>query len=164
MDTHAVSRPRRAAPEAFAGAILNNPFLDIERGVTDPLDPLAGNDVAEWGDPMVPEELAAIRAWSPAQGLDGLTALPPTLVTCALSDPVVSPSHAMRYVHRLRQLLEDPGELYLDWVSATRHDGEVDDLEAMRLTARFFAFTLRCLGLAPGAASTQTTTRPRGRP
>ncbi|GMA30098.1 prolyl oligopeptidase family serine peptidase [Litorihabitans aurantiacus] len=85
-------------PELFGAVVVQVPLLDMERYHL----LLAGASwVAEYGDPEVPEELAALRTFSPYHLFDAGRTYPPVLFTTSTKDDRVHPGHARKLAARM---------------------------------------------------------------
>ncbi|TWT20594.1 prolyl oligopeptidase family serine peptidase [Luteimonas wenzhouensis] len=58
----------------------------------------------EYGNPDVPEQAAAMLAYSPYQNVRSGTRYPPFLVTISTEDNRVGPGHARKFAHRLEEV------------------------------------------------------------
>ena len=57
------------APEAFCGAVLDVPFVDVLRTMLNPDLPLTTAEYTEWGNPQQPEVYERIKSYSPLDNL-----------------------------------------------------------------------------------------------
>src|SRR5690606_37108657 len=97
------------APELFAGAVAQVPFVDVLNTMCDPDLPLTPPEWPEWGNPI--ESAAAydiIAAYSPYENVHS-SAYPHMLVTAGLTDPRVTYWEPAKWAARLRELRADGG-------------------------------------------------------
>ena len=130
------------APERFVGAIADVPFVDVLNTMQDESHPLTAGEWGQWGNPITdPDAYAWIAQWSP---YDNVTAqqYPPLLVTTALADPRVGYWEAAKWVARLRCTGSPAPALLFRTDMHTGHSGSAGRFEALRSSAREFAFVL----------------------
>jgi oligopeptidase B len=134
-----VAAALNAAPELFAGAILEAPFLDCLTSLADETLPLTSLDWEEWGNPLADEgDFHALRAFSPYEGLTQQS-YPPVLLTTALADPRVGAWEPFKYAARLRTF--DPHcPVYVVVAESGGHFGPTDAAAASNLEALILAF------------------------
>jgi oligopeptidase B len=134
-----VAAALNAAPELFAGAILEAPFLDCLTSLADETLPLTSLDWEEWGNPLADEgDFHALRAFSPYEGLTRQS-YPPVLLTTALADPRVGAWEPFKYAARLRTF--DPHcPVYVVVAESGGHFGPTDAAAASNLEALILAF------------------------
>lgn len=89
------------APTRFAGAVLQVPFVDLLGTMMDPELPLTRQEYAEWGNPAIPADYAAMRRLSPYDNLHSAN-YPPLYVTAGLHDSQVPYWEPLKWVARLR--------------------------------------------------------------
>ncbi|MGX9080627.1 prolyl oligopeptidase family serine peptidase, partial [Klebsiella pneumoniae] len=89
------------APTRFAGAVLQVPFVDLLGTMSDPELPLTRQEYAEWGNPAIPADYAAMRRLSPYDNLQRQP-YPPVYVTAGLHDSQVPYWEPLKWVARLR--------------------------------------------------------------
>lgn len=134
-------------PELFRAAVLRVPFLDAVGTMSDPAAPLTTVEYEEWGDPAVPAEAAAIRAWCPYSNL-GPRDYPALLVESSLADARVAYHEQARYVARLRRLASGGGPFLLRTEAHAGHAGPSSRREWLHGRAFEAAFLLAQLGRA----------------
>ncbi|MGY3902082.1 prolyl oligopeptidase family serine peptidase [Aeromonas lusitana] len=89
------------APGRFAGAVLQVPFVDLLGTMNDPELPLTRQEYAEWGNPAVTADYAAMRRLSPYDNLHSAH-YPPLYVTAGLHDSQVPYWEPLKWLARLR--------------------------------------------------------------
>ncbi|MGY3942536.1 prolyl oligopeptidase family serine peptidase [Aeromonas tecta] len=89
------------APSRFAGAVLQVPFVDLLGTMNDPELPLTRQEYAEWGNPAVTADYAAMRRLSPYDNLHSAN-YPPLYVTAGLNDSQVPYWEPLKWLARLR--------------------------------------------------------------
>ncbi|MFQ2571509.1 prolyl oligopeptidase family serine peptidase [Aeromonas caviae] len=89
------------APTRFAGAVLQVPFVDLLGTMQDPELPLTRQEYAEWGNPAIPGDYAAMRRLSPYDNLHKAP-YPPVYVTGGLHDSQVPYWEPLKWIARLR--------------------------------------------------------------
>ncbi|MFV7561960.1 prolyl oligopeptidase family serine peptidase [Aeromonas sp. PS2Canimalfood6] len=89
------------APTRFAGAVLQVPFVDLLGTMQDPELPLTRQEYAEWGNPAIPSDYAAMRRLSPYDNLHKAP-YPPVYVTGGLHDSQVPYWEPLKWIARLR--------------------------------------------------------------
>ncbi|MET0693003.1 MAG: prolyl oligopeptidase family serine peptidase [Propionibacteriaceae bacterium] len=94
------------APEKFAAAVLDVPFVDPLTTLLDASLPLTVSDRHEFGDPIADAEtFRYLRGYSPYENIRA-TRYPPVLTFCADHDVRVSPAEALKWVTRLREVAD----------------------------------------------------------
>ena len=91
------------APEVFAGAIAEVPFVDVVNTMSDPSLPLTVTEWEEWGDPRSEPYASYIASYSPYDNTIG-TLYPALYVTAGLNDPRVSYHEPAKWVAKLRSV------------------------------------------------------------
>ena len=89
------------APTRFAGALLQVPFVDLLGTMADPELPLTRQEYAEWGNPAIPADHAAMARLSPYDNLHPAP-YPPLYVTAGLYDSQVPYWEPLKWLARLR--------------------------------------------------------------
>jgi prolyl oligopeptidase len=83
-------------PELFAAAIPQVPVCDVIDLQRDPFT--LGVAAADYGNPLVDEEVQWLRRWSPYQNLKAGTKYPAVLVDCGADDMTCRPWHGRKFV------------------------------------------------------------------
>ncbi|TKD48057.1 MAG: S9 family peptidase [Mesorhizobium sp.] len=86
-------------PELFGAVIIDVPLLDMLRYTE---LPPGASWMAEYGDPVKPDEAAWLAAYSPYQHVETDAAYPPVLLTTSTADDRVHPGHARKMAGRLQ--------------------------------------------------------------
>lgn len=107
-------------PTAFAGALVDAPFVDPLGAMADPDQPFTTRDRAEWGDPAVPAERAALEQYSPLQNVRSAP-YPPVWCTAATNDVRVPLDGPAQWVRALRRTTTSDAEFHLDVVEGAGH-------------------------------------------
>jgi prolyl oligopeptidase len=86
-------------PDLFAAALPAVGVMDMLRY---PQFTIGRAWIADFGDPDVPEEFAALHAYSPYHNLKPGTTYPATLITTADTDDRVVPGHSFKFAAALQ--------------------------------------------------------------
>jgi len=121
-------------PDLLGAVVCQVPLLDMRR--YNKL--LAGASwMAEYGNPDVPEEWAAIAAYSPYQNVRQETRYPPILFATSTRDDRVHPGHARKMAARM--MAQGHDVLYYENIEGG-HGGAADNAQRADLQALEFAF------------------------
>jgi prolyl oligopeptidase len=127
-------------PELFNAVVCQVPLLDMRRYHR----LLAGASwMAEYGNPDLPEEWAAIARYSPYQNVKADATYPRVLFTTSTRDDRVHPAHARKMVARLLAQGHDP--LYYENIEGG-HGGAADNEQRAHLQALEFSYLWQQLG------------------
>ncbi len=133
------------APELFTAAVLEMPFVDCLRTLSDPAAALTELEWAEWGNPLVDEQARArIASWSPVDNVRG-AAYPAMLIVAGLADARVSVEEARRYSEAIRAHSTSGRPVFLTEV-ASGHLGHSEVSEDWYGEAEVLAFIIDRLG------------------
>ena len=132
------------APTRFAGAVLQVPFVDLLGTMQDPELPLTRQEYAEWGNPAIPSDYAAMRRLSPYDNLHKAP-YPPVYVTGGLHDSQVPYWEPLKWIARLRSHSTGTGPYLLRTELDGGHLG-APRTAALR-AAQEFAFLLTLAGV-----------------
>ena len=132
------------APTRFAGAVLQAPFVDLLGTMQDPELPLTRQEYAEWGNPAIPGDYAAMRSLSPYDNLHKAP-YPPVYVTGGLHDSQVPYWEPLKWIARLRSHSTGTGPYLLRTELDGGHLG-APRTAALR-AAQEFAFLLTLAGV-----------------
>lgn len=88
-------------PELFGAIVCEVALLDMYRYTQ---ISAGASWIAEYGDPLKPEEWAFIREFSPYHNLDPAKKYPPVLFSTATSDDRVGPDHARKMAAKMQAL------------------------------------------------------------
>ena len=133
-------------PDLFRATILDVPFVDVLNTMLDDTIPLTTSEYVEWGNPTVKAEYQWMRAYSPYDNLKP-AAYPHILVNCGLNDSQVPYWEGAKYAARLRDLRTDKNVTLLHCDMGAGHGGVSGRYDALKETARSYAFLLTALGL-----------------
>lgn len=134
------------APELWAGAIADVPFVDVLTTILDDTLPLTPGEWSQWGNPIESRQaFDDIRGYSPYDNVT-MQAYPPILVTAGVSDPRVTYWEPAKWVARLRSLKTDDNILMLRTNMTSGHFGRSGRFAALEDAARSYAFALKAVG------------------
>jgi oligopeptidase B len=133
-------------PDLFKAVVAQVPFVDVINTMLDASLPLTTEEYIEWGDPNKPAEYAWMRAYSPYDNLRP-AAYPAVLAKTAINDSQVPYWEAAKYVARLRTLNSGSAPVLFDINMTAGHGGASGRFDALRETARTYAFMLQQWGL-----------------
>jgi oligopeptidase B len=91
------------APDVFAGAIAEVPFVDVVNTMSDPSLPLTVTEWEEWGDPRSEPYATYIASYSPYDNTVATT-YPSLYVTAGINDPRVSYHEPAKWVAKIRSV------------------------------------------------------------
>jgi len=128
-------------PELFGAVIIEVPLLDMLRYTE---LPPGASWIAEYGDPAVPEDAAALAAYSPYQHVRPDAAYPPVLLTTSTADDRVHPGHARKMAARL-QAAGHKATLFFEETEGG-HGGRGDRRPQAEQVAMKYVFLQRALG------------------
>jgi len=131
-------------PDLWGAAVVDVPILDAAGLAADPVTYVVARE--EYGDPLIPEEAAWLRTWSPVNNVRAGSAYPPTLFIVGQNDPRCPAWHARKL---LRLMLDaDPGaDLLLRAHRDQGHGSTVPEVVVQR-TAEWLAFIAHHTGLS----------------
>ncbi|MGB1971257.1 MAG: S9 family peptidase [Flavobacteriaceae bacterium] len=129
------------APELYNGVISAVPFVDVITTMLDDKIPLTTGEYDEWGNPNNKEYYDYMKSYSP---YDNVTpgAYPNLLVTAGLHDSQVQYWEPAKWVARLRLNKKDDTVLFLDTNMSAGHGGASGRFEALKETAKKYAFLI----------------------
>lgn len=140
------------APDAFAAAIAEVPFVDPLNTLCDPSLPLTVTEWEEWGNPLEDAAAAAvIGAYSPYENVQAVR-YPALLATAGVHDPRVSVHEPVKWVQRLRERTTGDAPILLK-VETGGHGGPTGRYDAWRDEAFVLAFALSHTADASAAAA-----------
>lgn len=130
------------APELFAGAIAEVPFVDVLTTMLDDSLPLTPPEWPEWGNPISSEEeYKTIAAYSPYDNIRE-SAYPHILATGGLTDPRVTYWEPTKWVARLRDKRTDDGLTLLNIEMKAGHGGKAGRFNQLQEIALVYAFII----------------------
>jgi len=136
------------APDLFAGAVADVPFVDVLNTILDDTLPLTPGEWSQWGNPIESKEAFDwIRAYSPYDNVEAKD-YPAMLVTAGVSDPRVTYWEPAKWVAKLRTLKTDDNILMLRTNMTSGHFGKSGRFAALEDAARSYAFALKAVGKA----------------
>jgi oligopeptidase B len=131
------------APERFAGAIAEVPFVDIVSTMSDPSLPLTVTEWEEWGDPRNEPFASYMLSYSPYDNT-GNVQYPNLYVTAGLNDPRVSYHEPAKWVARIRHESPQTTVVFRCEMGAG-HGGPSGRYEQWRDEARTLSFAIDCV-------------------
>ncbi len=134
------------APELFAAAVADVPFVDALNTILDPTLPLTVTEWEEWGNPIADEEIyKAMRAYSPYENID-VARYPSVLATAGLNDSRVSYWEPAKWVQALRMMSQGDGTILL-WTDLTSgHGGPSGRYDKLAEESRNLAYIVSAAG------------------
>ncbi len=136
------------APELYNGVIAAVPFVDVITTMLDHTIPLTTGEYDEWGNPDEEEFYNYIKSYSPYDNV-GAREYPNMLITTGLHDSQVQYWEPAKWVAKLRELKTNNNQIYLDTNMGTGHGGASGRFEALKETAKEYAFILDLEGKIP---------------
>ncbi len=134
------------APELFAGAIADVPFVDVLTTILDDTLPLTPGEWSQWGNPIENKEAFDwIASYSPYDNVEAKD-YPAMLVTAGVSDPRVTYWEPAKWAAKLRTLKTDDNILLLRTNMSSGHFGKSGRFAALEDAARSYAFALKAVG------------------
>ncbi|MDR7268616.1 oligopeptidase B [Pelomonas saccharophila] len=133
-------------PDLFKAVVAQVPFVDVINTMLDASLPLTTEEYIEWGNPNKADEYAWMRAYSPYDNLKP-AAYPAVLAKTAINDSQVPYWEAAKYVAKLRSMNSGSGPVLFDINMTAGHGGASGRFDALRETARTYAFMLQQWGL-----------------
>jgi oligopeptidase B len=133
-------------PDLFRAIVADVPFVDVINTMLDASLPLTAQEWEQWGNPMIPDQYAYMRRYSP---YDNVTrqAYPWILATTSLNDSQVMYHEPAKWVARLRAIKTDDNPLYLRTLMTGGHGGASGRYDRWREAAFRYAFMLDAVGL-----------------
>ena len=132
------------APELFAGAVADVPFVDALTSILDPSLPLTVIEWDEWGDPLHDADVYAyMKSYSPYENVRAGVRYPRILAVTSLHDTRVLYVEPAKWVARLREVGAD---VLLKTEMSAGHGGVSGRYAQWREVAFELAWTLDVLG------------------
>ncbi|TMD76028.1 MAG: S9 family peptidase, partial [Chloroflexi bacterium] len=139
------------APELFACAVAQVPFVDALTTMLDSSLPLTVNEYEEWGDPNDVEFYEYMKTYSPYDNIRPAN-YPALLATGALNDPRVPYWEPAKWVAMLRTVAQAERPILLKTLMGSGHSGPSGRYESWREEAYITAFVLDQLEVLDSAA------------
>lgn len=134
------------APELYHGVIAAVPFVDVVTTMLDDSIPLTTGEYDEWGNPNEKKYYDYMLSYSPYDNVQK-QAYPNLYVTTGLHDSQVQYWEPAKWVAKLREYKTDQNYLFLDTNMEAGHGGASGRFEALKETAKEFAFLLDLAGI-----------------
>ncbi len=133
-------------PDLWKGVIAQVPFVDVVTTMLDDTIPLTTGEYDEWGNPNDEEYYHYIKSYSPYDNIEAKE-YPNMLITTGLHDSQVQYWEPAKWLAKLRELKTDDNILIMDCNMETGHGGASGRFEALRETAKEFAFLFMLEGI-----------------
>ena len=134
------------APELFAGALLESPFLDVLGTLDDTSRPSSVRETAEWGDP---KNLAVRVFWeqNSPEYLSWSKGLPLLFISLGEHDRAISSPYVVSWLSRISESAaqRDSAPL-LQWVAHGTHAGAQYESEEALRQAQQLVWIMQALG------------------
>ncbi|MCQ4626287.1 S9 family peptidase [Corynebacterium sp. CCUG 65737] len=127
-------------PGLFGAAVIQVPLTDMLRYHT---LSAGASWMAEYGDPDVPEERAALESWSPLHNVADSPTYPPALVTTSTRDDRVHPAHARTFALALAKAGQ-PVDYFEN--TAGGHAGAADNEQVARVESLIYTWLENQIG------------------
>lgn len=134
------------APELYKGVIAAVPFVDVVTTMLDDSIPLTTGEYDEWGNPNEKEYYDYMLSYSPYDQVKAQN-YPNMYVSTGLHDSQVQYWEPAKWVAKLRELKTDKNLLFLDTNMDAGHGGASGRFEALKETAKEYAFLLDLEGV-----------------
>ncbi len=126
-------------PELYNGVVAAVPFVDVITTMLDDSIPLTTGEYDEWGNPNEKEFYDYMLSYSPYDQVKAV-AYTNLLVTTGLHDSQVQYWEPAKWVAKLRELKKEGKKLLLHTNMTAGHGGASGRFEALKETARDYAF------------------------
>lgn len=136
------------APELYNGVIAAVPFVDVVTTMLDDSIPLTTGEFDEWGNPKEKEYYEYMLSYSPYDQVEAKE-YPHMYVSTGLHDSQVQYWEPAKWVAKLRDMKTDNNLLFLDTNMDAGHGGASGRFEALKETAKEYAFLLDLEGKIP---------------
>lgn len=134
------------APELYHGVIAAVPFVDVVTTMLDDSIPLTTGEYDEWGNPNDKVYYEYMLSYSPYDNVKAQT-YPNMYVSTGLHDSQVQYWEPAKWVAKLRDMKTDNNLLFLDTNMEAGHGGASGRFEALKETAKEYAFLLDLEGI-----------------
>ncbi len=129
------------APDLYNGVIAAVPFVDVVTTMLDETIPLTTGEYDEWGNPSNKDYYQYIKSYSPYDNVKK-QAYPNLLITTGLHDSQVQYWEPAKWIAKLRINKLDDTVVYLDTNMQAGHGGASGRFDALKETAKKYAFLL----------------------
>lgn len=133
-------------PDLWKGVIAQVPFVDVVTTMLDDTIPLTTGEYDEWGNPNDVEYYHYIKSYSPYDQVEAKE-YPNMLITTGLHDSQVQYWEPAKWLAKLREMKTDDNILIMDCNMETGHGGASGRFEALKETAKDFAFLFMLEGI-----------------
>ena len=128
-------------PDLWKGVIAAVPFVDVVTTMLDESIPLTTGEYDEWGNPNEEAYYHYIKSYSPYDNVES-RAYPNLFITTGLHDSQVQYWEPAKWIAKLRELKTDDNILIMDCNMETGHGGASGRFDALKETAKEYAFLL----------------------
>lgn len=128
-------------PQLYHGVIAGVPFVDVVTTMLDDTIPLTTGEYDEWGNPNDKVYYDYMKSYSPYDNVEA-KAYPHMYVSTGLHDSQVQYWEPAKWVAKLREYKTDQNLLFLDTNMEAGHGGASGRFEALKETAKEYAFIL----------------------
>lgn len=136
------------APDLFAAAVAEVPFVDVLNTICDDTLPLTPPEWNEWGNPITSRaDYDRIASYSPFDNIER-GRHPHILATAGLTDPRVTWWEPAKWIARLREMNDGNALIALHTNMEAGHGGASGRFDRLEEVALVHAFILYALGLA----------------
>ncbi len=135
------------APELYRSVIAAVPFVDVVTTMLDSSIPLTTGEYDEWGNPNDKQFYDYMKSYSPYDNVK-VQSYPNMLITAGYHDSQVQYWEPAKWAAKLRALKTDTNVLFLNTNMEAGHSGASGRFDALKETAKEFAFMLQLEGKA----------------
>jgi oligopeptidase B len=129
------------APQLYHGIIAAVPFVDVITTMLDDTIPLTTSEYDEWGNPNEKPYYDYMLSYSPYDQVEQQS-YPKILVTTGYHDSQVQYWEPAKWVAKLRDLNTSTNEILFHTNMDAGHGGSSGRFEALKETARDYAFLI----------------------
>ena len=133
------------APELFRSVTAAVPFVDVVTTMLDSSIPLTTGEYDEWGNPNNKVYYEYMKSYSPYDNVK-VQKYPNLLITAGYHDSQVQYWEPAKWAAKLRSLKTDNNILFLNTNMEAGHSGASGRFDALKETAKEFAFMLQLEG------------------
>jgi len=135
------------APDLYRSVTAAVPFVDVVTTMLDSSIPLTTGEYDEWGNPNDKEFYDYMKSYSPYDNVKAQS-YPNLLITAGYHDSQVQYWEPAKWAAKLRALKTDTNVLFLNTNMEAGHSGASGRFDALKETAKEFAFMLQLEGKA----------------